>query len=501
MICDKSLPISCAVPARDEALELIKGTAGWRHAVEEVVAVSRASWANQNVAIGFGDGFTCDGATRPEAGKGAATPWKELPLPSFTPGAMVRQNRPSPISDEIFKIAPGILQAPSSATSVAVRDVDGPCHTTLIVLISDGLHQETLSAKPKGAIDRMVKGIERLAAASPDKALAPVRLFFARAQPLSDKTIGDPLEGACEKMSGITANTLNLSKPICVEVDIDGAVSLSSLDYVKKSSENLKKRLQDYIDHVALDMKASCTATRYWAAQEGPAEPAEAVVTGNDSTWTCSGVVVDRDVVLTAAHCLPLSRVLVTEDVARSGTIHAVADVVRHPVAAVDAALVRTATRMAVTPARLRGATDTEAPEGILRFVGFGATSADGQSGFGHKHWIDLSASGWGCDGDRIVTKGCQPGREMVLAGSMGRDTCGGDSGGPVYELWGNGQECGYRVVGIVARRTADAVVPCGNGGIYTRVDAMRTWVDTVLADFRARSGAPMDDTTEEAKR
>ena len=44
------------------------------------------------------------------------------------------------------------------------------------------------------------------------------------------------------------------------------------------------------------------------------------------------------------------------------------------------------------------------------------------------------SAGGWGCDERNRIRPGCVPGAEMVIAHTGGRDTCDGDSGGPVFE-------------------------------------------------------------------
>jgi hypothetical protein len=495
MIYARSRPPPGDVPMRDAALE-ITGHDGWRRAVEKVVDAARAHWADKSVSIGFGNSATCAGTGSARPAANAPAVWTELPDP-FTTSGHGRTNRPSPLAGEILRLVTEIKGASAQSAQTRTGDADGPCEAKLLVLISDGLEQNSIHAKTNGAMKKAVDDLRAFAATSPGPELARIRLFFAHAQPISDETAGEALAGQCQTMKQIAADKKHLSDFACVEVDIDNAALLTQADYVKESSKALETNLRSYIDEVARDMSASCQAIRYFAAQQGPREPADAVVTGNDGAWTCSGVAVDEDVVLTAAHCLPITRVLVTEDVTQGGTIHAVLETARHPVAEVDAALVRTATRVTDRPATLRETTSSEPPVGTVRFVGFGATSVDGQSGFGRRHWIDLTASGWGCDGDRVETKGCRPGWEMVLPGSMGHDTCGGDSGGPVYELWGDQQACGYRVIGIVARHTADAVVPCGNGGIYTRVDAIRTWIDTVREDFRARSRARQDSTKE----
>jgi hypothetical protein len=54
-------------------------------------------------------------------------------------------------------------------------------------------------------------------------------------------------------------------------------------------------------------------------------------------------------------------------------------------------------------------------------------------------------------------------------AEGLGTDSCFGDSGGPLY--WTDPDDRIY-VVGVVSRGTEDTDFDCGDGGIYTRVDA-----------------------------
>jgi endonuclease G len=88
-----------------------------------------------------------------------------------------------------------------------------------------------------------------------------------------------------------------------------------------------------------------------------------------------------------------------------------------------------------------------------------------------------MTLSGWGCDGSRPLTTGCAPAREMVLAAQSGRDTCKGDSGGPLYVAKGKQ----WLLAGVTSRGTDLATTMCGDGGIYTRVDKYRTWISSVL--------------------
>jgi secreted trypsin-like serine protease len=70
---------------------------------------------------------------------------------------------------------------------------------------------------------------------------------------------------------------------------------------------------------------------------------------------------------------------------------------------------------------------------------------------------------GWGCDASRAGTTGCTPGLDMVIPRNGANDACSGDSGGPVLEP----TDGGWRVVALVSRSIAGALLPCGDGGIY----------------------------------
>lgn len=201
----------------------------------------------------------------------------------------------------------------------------------------------------------------------------------------------------------------------------------------------------------------------------------DVVLVGDDKRYRCSGVVLDPRTVLTAGHCSPATRVRFGEAQEEQGATIMVASTARHPHE--DLALLRTKTIMPA-PAKLRrNASDSAPPGGVLRHVGFGAIDAFGERGFGRKKILDLPVSGWGCDGARAAQSGCRPGSELVIVASAGRDTCRGDSGGPLYELIGDGKSCAFRLVGVTSRRTADATTPCGGGGIYVRVDAVDGWI------------------------
>lgn len=215
-----------------------------------------------------------------------------------------------------------------------------------------------------------------------------------------------------------------------------------------------------------------------------PSDLASIVMIGRGRRHHCTGVAIRPNVVLTAGHCLPAGFVVAGIDSDATVVRRRVRSSVKHP--SLDAALLELDGPIVATLFPLRAARDVEPPQGGLRFVGFGALRGDG-SGFGRRKDISMVATGWGCDSRRASSTGCKPSWELVLPGSGGDDTCYGDSGGPVMELVPWGASCTWRVVGITSRRVADGRRACGDGGIYTRVDVMESWIGNRVKEWSDR--------------
>jgi endonuclease G len=67
-----------------------------------------------------------------------------------------------------------------------------------------------------------------------------------------------------------------------------------------------------------------------------------------------------------------------------------------------------------------------------------------------------------------------------LLAGGHGFDSCNGDSGGPGY-ITVSGI---IKVAALTSRGFSGVPRPCGDGGIYTRIDVERDFIVQVASDY-----------------
>ena len=197
--------------------------------------------------------------------------------------------------------------------------------------------------------------------------------------------------------------------------------------------------------------------------------PDVVLVGGNDSFY-CTGILIDAQHVLTAGHCGAATRVAFGNGVPNA-TPASVTGTTTHP--RLDVALLRLAHPARVRLHSRRTQHDTTPPAGAVRIVGFGVRDRLRLTGFGVKRMSDVEVDGWACTVARAASTGCLTNDELLIRGGTGNDTCLGDSGGPVFELLD--QE--WRLVALTSRGMRPRKVICGEGGIYTRLDRIDTWI------------------------
>lgn len=130
------------------------------------------------------------------------------------------------------------------------------------------------------------------------------------------------------------------------------------------------------------------------------------------------------------------------------------------------------------------------------RVVGFGL---DDKGIYGEKRETAVPTATNNCSGhippsgkNDADAYGCAPGLEIVAGmPGLGRDTCNGDSGGPLF-VGANGTglsgEAVYVLAGVTSRATKGFENKCGDGGIYVRLTAeARNWIQSTAISLRQR--------------
>jgi hypothetical protein len=196
---------------------------------------------------------------------------------------------------------------------------------------------------------------------------------------------------------------------------------------------------------------------------------------GDDTGFFCSATLIAPNLVISAKHCQGVTRVFLKGDnIAQTSTGEIIRVKKQHEHPTEDLRVLVLENNSTVTPRPV--ATNSDLGATSCTLVGFGTVDFDGTLGFGRKRKVSVPIISIGCAGPGDAAKfGCKPGKELV-AGHRGlkKDSCRGDSGGPLYVQNAAGK---FVLLGVTSRGTLDGTNVCGDGGNYVRADQFRDWI------------------------
>jgi secreted trypsin-like serine protease len=235
---------------------------------------------------------------------------------------------------------------------------------------------------------------------------------------------------------------------------------------------------------------------------------------------TCTGILMSRTLVLTAGHCscgesgsyeVTKSEVLngasFTSAVGRPVSFDSRACESKQIKPGYDLAVLRLRTELHVDfaydplPPLMNDVRLRMTKAGALSVLGFGVTE---RKTAGTRKRAQIPIYTLDCAALRFADVGCSPFQEMILADRgaptiSSRDSCSGDSGGPVFLDKDSGQVGGRKVLVAITSRPApfaqvDEERQCGGGGIYTilgRTDVLGWLGGFGIQNVSAILGAP----------
>jgi len=215
----------------------------------------------------------------------------------------------------------------------------------------------------------------------------------------------------------------------------------------------------------------------------------DCVAVGSDQGFCCSGTLISKDLVVTAAHCIRggcASRIYIGNNSNQPITerVFRIRKAVVHPAynlfnSSHDIALLVLEKQVPDVTPRQIASSDLVNQSYSVRLVGFGISE---NGVFGVQFKVDTIVASNFCGAMEAQQKyGCNADWEIV-AGGLGADSCNGDSGGPAYVL-ADGR---LFLAGATSRATRNSIRPCGDGGVYTRVDRYVDWIRKTALEEKA---------------
>jgi hypothetical protein len=202
---------------------------------------------------------------------------------------------------------------------------------------------------------------------------------------------------------------------------------------------------------------------------------------GGPTGYRCTGTLIAPTVVVTAKHCERrlVDRVFFGSDLDDSSGEEIEVER-QHELDGIDLRVLVLRRPAKVEPRHVAQGLEVRGDEAVV--AGFGTIDFAGRIGYGTKRETKVPITSLDCGSAVAGDLGCTPGMELV-AGHRGlnRDTCKGDSGGPLYI---RGPEGRHYLLGVTSRgvklRGAPPGPLCGDGGVYVRVDQCLDWVREV---------------------
>lgn len=244
----------------------------------------------------------------------------------------------------------------------------------------------------------------------------------------------------------------------------------------------------------------------------------ECVALGRSGAYCASGVIVQNDLILTAAHICPDDPEMVPDlvwvgtvtpnsiDAPKKGTALRISRYYRHPdyqhgpsyayPLGNDLMLleIHPDDRAAITQKAVQLTAEEIAvfdrnPPSTVRAVGFGNDRRDYEGkpiGFGVRRYVSIGMAERNTERYGLFQTGSDGGMTIMEFAAASKnamaDTCTGDSGGPVYVVTGPPENAEFKLIGITSRPTPGGNAICGDGGVYEYFPAYQEWISNAYA-------------------